>query len=123
MARQANLSDVERALSIGLGLLLIGRAVTAPPRQHAIAVRRSPVGRVALGIGGAELVRRALSGWCPVVAALRPRAAPPRRRWEEGAPWGEPPSFTDRIDMASADSFPASDPPSWIPITRTAGPS
>lgn len=89
----ANLGSNARIASAIGGGLLMSIAMLRPVRPHAL-----------FAIGGAVLLHRALTGYCPVVARLR------HGRRDAS------------IDRASDDSFPASDPPAWTPTSALGSP-
>jgi hypothetical protein len=105
--RPINLGGRERALSIALGSALLWRALGG-----------ALFGPFLMTLGGAALVWRGRSGHCAVkerMCANRladdDRASPPGRR----VPRRGAARPADAVDRTSEDSFPASDPPSWIP--------
>ncbi len=113
MNQNTNLSDVERAVSAGLGVVFVQRALA----------RRGwnglPLGRLLLGAAGAELIRRGVSGYC-LATDLLGRPSRPLRTTRRAPRWlGAPGTETDPVDRDAADSFPASDPPGWV---SSAGP-
>jgi hypothetical protein len=74
------------------------------------ALARPTFGRIIGAIGGAALLQRGMTGHCALYNTLgldtAGRLEPPRRR--------------SRVQTASEDSFPASDPPSWTPVAGVA---
>ncbi|MGD9617069.1 MAG: DUF2892 domain-containing protein [Alphaproteobacteria bacterium] len=96
-----NIGNAERIGSAALGAVLVGRALLRPS-----------FGRVILGLGGAALLQRGLSGHCSLYQRLGVNTAEPGRAGRDSID-------DDPVELASDDSFPASDPPSWTPVTGT----
>jgi hypothetical protein len=96
-----NVGTAERIGSAALGALLVGRALLRPS-----------FGRVLLGLGGAALIQRGLSGYCSLYQTLGMKTAESDRTGPDSV-------REDRVDEASDESFPASDPPSWTPVAGT----
>jgi hypothetical protein len=100
---ETNIGSTERIGSAALGAVLVGRALLRPS-----------FGRVILGLGGAALLQRGLSGYCALYRTLGMSTAEPDHANRRSVRY-------DPVDEASDESFPASDPPSWTPVSGTAG--
>ena len=94
-----NVSDAERIASAVGGVALTVRAWERPT-----------LGRFLLAIGGLALLQRAFTGHCMLYERLGIGSA-------SSVGDVQVPHDNDPVTCASEDSFPASDPPSWTPVS------
>ena len=112
MDSEGNVGETERLISTLGGAALILNAVIRPSTLHTV-----------LALGGIALVRRGLTGHCAVYRALGlDSSAPsmPHKTYGTGKRGAR--SIAEEIDTAAEHSFPASDPPSWIPHSSVGSP-
>lgn len=100
-ASNVNIERLERLISIGAGAgILLGLA------------RSGSLTRLLGALFGAALIHRGITGHCEVYEALDRSLA------DEYVDDDEP-AVSRQIDIASDDSFPASDPPAWTGAAAT----
>ena len=102
-SRDTNVGTAERIGSAVAGTFLVGRALLRPS-----------IGRLIAAVVGAGLLQRGITGHCAMYQALGMNTADENTASRRAI-------VDDPVQEASEESFPASDPPAWTPVSGTAG--
>lgn len=109
-SNHVNVGTTERVASVAIGGALA-----------AAGLKCRSMGGALLALAGGALVHRGATGHCGVYHAYGLSTA----EGEQGRPDPALPNGTlaDPVDEASTESFPASDPPSFTPVTSAGAPA
>ena len=102
-SRDVNIGSAERIGSAVAGTFLVAHALLKPS-----------IGRLIGAVAGAALLQRGVTGHCAMYRALGVDTADQSAARDRAI-------IDDPVQEASEESFPASDPPSWTPVSGAAG--